>query len=67
MLMALLNPCRTNGALAADSENKPNSRSAASVETSLWTDRYRPKRFIDLLGDEVRQKLPLRRCFVMRR
>lgn len=34
--------------------NKPNARSAAPIETSLWTDRYRPKRFIDLLGDEVR-------------
>lgn len=24
------------------------------VETTLWTDRYRPKKFTDLLGDEVR-------------
>ncbi|GAA6000732.1 hypothetical protein JCM10207_004630 [Rhodosporidiobolus poonsookiae] len=24
----------------------------AAVETALWTDRYRPKRFVDLLGDE---------------
>ncbi|GAA5826328.1 hypothetical protein JCM11251_007255 [Rhodosporidiobolus azoricus] len=24
----------------------------APVETMLWTDRYRPKRFVDLLGDE---------------
>lgn len=22
-------------------------------ENTLWTDRYRPKRFTDLLGDEV--------------
>ncbi|GAA5979308.1 hypothetical protein JCM10908_002874 [Rhodotorula pacifica] len=42
----------SNGALAAAGETKPNARTAAPVETSLWTDRYRPKRFIDLLGDE---------------
>ncbi|GAA5879108.1 hypothetical protein JCM3774_005574 [Rhodotorula dairenensis] len=42
----------TNGALANAGENRPNSRTAAPIETSLWTDRYRPKRFIDLLGDE---------------
>ncbi|GAA5965764.1 hypothetical protein JCM8115_000918 [Rhodotorula mucilaginosa] len=42
----------TNGALSPPGENKPNARTAAPVETSLWTDRYRPKRFIDLLGDE---------------
>lgn len=47
-------PRRTNGALVPPGENKPNARTAAPVETSLWTDRYRPKRFIDLLGDEVR-------------
>ncbi|GAA5932082.1 hypothetical protein JCM3775_004236 [Rhodotorula graminis] len=29
-----------------------NTRAAAVVETELWTDRYRPKRFVDLLGDE---------------
>ena len=23
------------------------------TETTLWTDRYRPKKFVDLLGDEV--------------
>ncbi|GAA5854527.1 hypothetical protein JCM9279_000830 [Rhodotorula babjevae] len=28
------------------------TRAAAVVETELWTDRYRPKRFVDLLGDE---------------
>lgn len=27
------------------------------VETTLWTDRYRPKKFVDLLGDEVRIQL----------
>ena len=25
----------------------------APLETSLWTDRYRPKKFTDLLGDEI--------------
>lgn len=30
----------------------------APLETSLWTDRYRPKKFTDLLGDEVRSRAP---------
>lgn len=29
------------------------------VETALWTDRYRPKKFTDLLGDEVGQEIHL--------
>ncbi|BGP37138.1 Chromosome transmission fidelity protein 18 [Rhodotorula kratochvilovae] len=29
-----------------------DARAAGPVETELWTDRYRPKRFVDLLGDE---------------
>ncbi|GJN87911.1 hypothetical protein Rhopal_000866-T1 [Rhodotorula paludigena] len=39
----------TNPALV---DGKATSRTAAPIETSLWTDRYRPKRFVDLLGDE---------------
>ncbi|KAK4051293.1 Chromosome transmission fidelity protein 18 [Microbotryomycetes sp. JL221] len=38
----------TNGAL--DSKAKPSSD--VDIEDSLWTDRYRPKRFTELLGDE---------------
>ena len=29
------------------------------TETTLWTDRYRPKKFVDLLGDEVSSALHL--------
>ncbi|BGP13306.1 Chromosome transmission fidelity protein 18 [Rhodosporidiobolus nylandii] len=28
------------------------TKTTTTVETMLWTDRYRPKRFVDLLGDE---------------
>ncbi|GAA5862595.1 hypothetical protein JCM8547_002120 [Rhodosporidiobolus lusitaniae] len=30
----------------------PAAGGTTPVETQLWTDRYRPKRFVDLLGDE---------------
>lgn len=43
------------------------TRTAAVVETELWTDRYRPKRFVDLLGDEVRPSIHARRLEVPRR
>ncbi|BGP29547.1 Chromosome transmission fidelity protein 18 [Rhodotorula toruloides] len=42
----------TNAALLASSPSKTNRAAATPVETALWTDRYRPKRFVDLLGDE---------------
>ncbi|KAM0788007.1 hypothetical protein ACM66B_006207 [Microbotryomycetes sp. NB124-2] len=38
----------TNGAL----EQKKALDYASEIEASLWTDRYRPKRFTELLGDE---------------
>ncbi|BGO89065.1 Chromosome transmission fidelity protein 18 [Rhodotorula toruloides] len=42
----------TNAALLASSPSKTSRAAATPVETALWTDRYRPKRFVDLLGDE---------------
>jgi chromosome transmission fidelity protein 18 len=30
----------------------PSSRSSEKAENTLWVDRYRPMRFMDLLGDE---------------
>ncbi|BGP22340.1 hypothetical protein Rt10032_c07g3187 [Rhodotorula toruloides] len=42
----------TNAALLAPSRSETSRAAAAPVETALWTDRYRPKRFVDLLGDE---------------
>ncbi|GAA5991782.1 hypothetical protein JCM11641_005682, partial [Rhodosporidiobolus odoratus] len=36
----------------ADAANPAISTSVTTIETMLWTDRYRPKRFVDLLGDE---------------
>jgi chromosome transmission fidelity protein 18 len=30
----------------------PSDPSSSRTETTLWVDRYRPKRFTDLLGDE---------------
>ncbi|GAA5912902.1 hypothetical protein JCM6882_009509 [Rhodosporidiobolus microsporus] len=37
----------------ADATNAAmDTAAAAPVETMLWTDRYKPKRFVDLLGDE---------------
>ncbi|EMS21920.1 chromosome transmission fidelity protein [Rhodotorula toruloides NP11] len=42
----------TNAALLASSPSKTSRAAATPVETTLWTDRYRPKRFVDLLGDE---------------
>jgi chromosome transmission fidelity protein 18 len=41
--------CSTNAAMDEDTPQE-----SAGVDGTLWTDRYRPKRFTDLLGDEVR-------------
>ncbi|GAA6038469.1 hypothetical protein JCM8097_004581 [Rhodosporidiobolus ruineniae] len=41
----------TNGAL--------DKKEVTVQETMLWTDRYRPKRFVDLLGDERLHRLAL--------
>lgn len=38
----------TNAAMDEDAPDDPSG-----VDGTLWTDRYRPKRFTDLLGDEV--------------
>ena len=37
--------------------NPPGVRDiqAEPPEDKLWVDRYRPQRFLDLLGDEVRE------------
>ncbi|GAA6043901.1 hypothetical protein NBRC10512_007446, partial [Rhodotorula toruloides] len=50
--LTLLLPRSTNAALLASSPSKTSRAAATPVETTLWTDRYRPKRFVDLLGDE---------------
>lgn len=34
----------------------------AQTDGTLWTDRYRPKKFTDLLGDEVRRLSPVLRA-----
>jgi hypothetical protein len=46
---------RTGAVLMEDSEE---------VESVLWTDRYRPKKFTDLLGDEVKS-LPWLTCDIV--
>jgi hypothetical protein len=35
------------------SELLESKQSAEDVEDTLWTDKYRPRHFTDLLGDEV--------------
>lgn len=60
--LTLLHSRSTNAALLASSPLKTSRAAATPVETALWTDRYRPKRFVDLLGDEVRPGLALRMC-----
>ncbi|GAA5833833.1 hypothetical protein JCM5353_003070 [Sporobolomyces roseus] len=44
----------TSAAFGSTSEGKPSlgTHNLKPPETQLWTDRYRPKKFTDLLGDE---------------
>jgi len=52
----------TSAAFGSTSEGKPalGVNNLKPPETQLWTDRYRPKKFTDLLGDEVRSRfLPI--------
>ncbi|GAA5930725.1 hypothetical protein JCM1841_004748 [Sporobolomyces salmonicolor] len=41
----------TNAALNTAGSISSNAQEKM-IETTLWTDKYRPKRFVDLLGDE---------------
>ncbi|GAA5865391.1 hypothetical protein JCM1840_001552 [Sporobolomyces johnsonii] len=41
----------TNAALTS-ADSKSSHAQDKMIETTLWTDKYRPKRFVDLLGDE---------------
>lgn len=49
--LPVLNP---RGRRLVDAEAAANATHNRPPEGTLWVDRYRPKRFTELLGDEVR-------------
>lgn len=44
--------CISAHVMIRDAPQSQASSSSSTSETTLWVDRYRPKRFTDLLGDD---------------
>jgi chromosome transmission fidelity protein 18 len=51
-LMDELSATTAQRLMHADVDSSPSSGRSSRPEETLWVDRYRPKRFTDLLGDE---------------